>query len=72
LGYKKVVFYDNFGDYILAVDISNKQILYDLDLYFSQRQSQKYADLCLFHKEDSELFERLRKSELNYYRRLSG
>lgn len=63
-GYTFAVIYDNYGDYITAVDLHlDKQILNDLQNYFLGRKGQRYADVAVFHGEDRDIGEHMRTKE---------
>lgn len=66
-GYTKVIFYDNFGDYLISLDISQRDKIAELINYFSNRGSEKYCDLCFFHKEDEDIFAIAQKEEQEFF-----
>jgi FkbM family methyltransferase len=71
-GYKNLLIYDNFGDLMLSVNINNSRILEELHLYFSGRLGHRYCDICVFHTEDSDLFEIAREREIQFFENLRG
>jgi FkbM family methyltransferase len=69
IGYKVALIYDNFGDYILSVDLTNLYLLEDLHNYISNRGGRYYYDICVFHQEDADLFEKIRLSEIQFFKK---
>lgn len=67
IGYEKIMIYDNYGDYILTATIDNKDLLEDIHQYYSGRASKRYADICAFHEEDSDLVKTIKSSEVNFF-----
>lgn len=70
LGYSDVLIYDNVGDFLLRVEISNIDTLLDIDAYFSGRGGQRYCDIAVFHKADQDLCNKVRNSELAFFRKV--
>lgn len=66
-GYSKVIFYDNYGDYLISLSINDKEKIQELTNYFTNRNFLKYCDLCFFHKEDEDVFETTRQRELEFF-----
>ena len=50
-GYDRAIVYDQYGELLASVPLSDRTLLVDLHTYYSGR----YADLCLFHRDDREL-----------------
>jgi len=67
VGYRTVLVYENTGEYVLTLDATNRAAFEDLDAFYSDRASERYADLCAFHVDDADVAAALRESE----RRLS-
>lgn len=67
LGYDMIIFYDNYGDYLLSLSINEKDKIYQLINYISNRNKEKYYDLCFFHSEDTDVFELAKKEELKFF-----
>jgi FkbM family methyltransferase len=67
IGYEKLVFYDNTGEYLLTTDLNNKLLIEDLHYFFSGRKNLRYCDICAFHSEDSDLADEIRLGELKYF-----
>jgi FkbM family methyltransferase len=70
LGYRYILIYDNLGDLLLTGEISNKEMLEDIDAYFSGRHGGSYCDLCVFHGSNRNLFYKIRSRELEHYRKV--
>lgn len=55
-GYRKVLFFDNRGRYMLTAPITNQTLIKELHYYADESNSEiVYYDLCLFHEEDEDL-----------------
>jgi FkbM family methyltransferase len=67
IGYRKVMVYENTGDYVNTLDISNPRMVEDFDAFYSGRRGQRYADLCAFHEDDNDLWESVRSAERAYF-----
>lgn len=63
LGYHSIMFFDNYGRYVLSCCLDDFAILADLNRYI-KNGAFHYFDFCLFHKEDTELFDAFRSVEL--------
>ena len=67
IGYTFAIIYDNFGDYLISVDLyRDAQILTDLQNYYVGRCGQQYADVAVFHGEDRDLAEHIRTKEAEW------
>lgn len=70
IGYHKVIYYDNFGRYLMAIDLDNIALLEDLYLYMSNSGGAfPYYDLCVFHSSDNALADQIIKNEREYFRK---
>lgn len=67
LDYKYVIFYDNFGDYLISLNLDEAEKIKDITNYFDFRNTDIFCDICVFHKDDKDLFEQTRKSELEFF-----
>ncbi|MEH2455809.1 FkbM family methyltransferase [Nostoc sp.] len=67
IGYKKILIYDNFGRLLITSNIDNLDLMKEIHLYFLGRKSYLYCDICVFHSEDSDLFEVTRESEIKFF-----
>jgi FkbM family methyltransferase len=66
-GYARILVYDNLGEFLLSLPISDRIALSDLHAFYSGRGNLRYADLCLFHADDAELADRFRRSEIAHF-----
>lgn len=55
LGYNMIIFYDNYGRFILSTDLSNHLLIEQLDNYIEDKNGGfEYYDICVFHAVDSD------------------
>ena len=64
--------YSNIGEYMFSVNVNNEFLLRDLHEYFSGRNTISYCDICAFSREDVDLFNNVRLSEIEYFRHVRG
>lgn len=69
IGYKVAMVYDNFGEYMLSIELMNLHLLENIHNHFSDRGGKYYCDLCVFHSEDNDLFEKTRLSEIQFFKK---
>ena len=69
-GYKSFLVYNNFGEYMYAID--KKELVIETHQYFSGRQGRMYCDLCAFSDDDIDLFEKIRRKETEYSLKIRG
>ena len=59
VGYSEFVYYDNFGNFLLHTDASDRSIFGDLDSYLASNRRHGvavyYFDICALHQEDADL-----------------
>jgi len=56
LGYNKIIFYDNFGRFLLSTELKNHELIKQLHLYIKNKKGGfPYYDLCIFHEIDNDL-----------------
>lgn len=67
VGYDTAIFYDNNGDYLLTSELTRKNIIEDIHYYYSGRNIEHYCDICVFHKEDSDIANKIREKELKFF-----
>ncbi len=70
LGYATALVWENVGEFLLKLNLHDKPLIADLHGFYSGRGGQKYADICVFHRDDTDVAERLRDSEVAYFRSL--
>jgi FkbM family methyltransferase len=63
VGYESMLVYENTGEYVLQVRLADRAALEDLHAFYSGRGSERYADLCVFHHDDADVCEALRRTE---------
>ncbi|MDH6534232.1 FkbM family methyltransferase [Parabacteroides sp. 52] len=65
LGYEDVIIYDNYGRMLLSFHLYNMEIFEQLDLYIKGKKAAfEYFDICLFHKEDADLYNDIKTEEI--------
>ena len=64
-GYRKLIAYDNLGEYLATADLSDSRLLRDLHA-FAGRKVKRYLDLCVFHEDDVDLAEAVRAEALGF------
>jgi len=53
-GYKKVLFYDNYGNFLICLDLDQESQIYQLDRYIAKGSGAfPYFDLAVFHQKDN-------------------
>lgn len=56
IGYETILFYDGQGRLVLSTNLKNQAVIEDLHEYANGRNGAiYYYDLCLFHREDSDI-----------------
>lgn len=64
LGYQTLVFFDNYGRFLVSTETDQKETLSQLDNYISDRKGAfAYYDIVAFHRQDTELAQSFIKSE---------
>jgi len=67
IGYEKLLIYDNTSVFLISLNIEDIISLEELNLYYSGRQSEMYMDICVFHNDDNDIAETIRKLEFKYF-----
>ncbi|MEN8152895.1 MAG: FkbM family methyltransferase [Acidobacteriota bacterium] len=70
LGYENALIFENNGLFLLSAELNNKKLFKELHYYLSGFKGYKYFDICLFHQEDQDLFEKIRESEIEYFKKI--
>jgi hypothetical protein len=66
-GYKKVVFFDNRGRYMLTTSLDQTELIRQLHYYADENDSEiAYYDVCLFHSDDADLEYAFIKGEITF------
>jgi glycogen synthase len=77
IGYEHFIVYDNFGNYLISLSSQDHDRFIDLTAHLvsNRRKSETpaiyYFDICAFTREDADLFEAIRKSEIKFEERSS-
>ena len=72
IGYQRMLVYDNYGELLLSADLNNSRLLEDITHFYTGRNGLRYCDLCVFHDEDNDLFDEIRKNEMRYFEQTRG
>lgn len=67
IGYQKLLIYENNGELLLSTNIDNSRLLEDITHFYTGRKGIRYCDICVFHEEDDDLFDIVRKSEIHFF-----
>jgi len=67
IGYENLLIYDNTGVFLISAHIKDFKTLEELHLYYSGRQSEMFIDICVFHKEDNDIYSSIRDKEFKYF-----
>jgi FkbM family methyltransferase len=70
LDYGPVLVYDNFGDFVTTVELTDAVRMADLIAYIDGRHGRLYVDLCIFPRELSALADSIGKRERIFCRQL--
>lgn len=66
-GYRSVIFFDNYGRYILTTPINHHELIRQLHYYSEDSISQVgYFDVCLFHENDTDIAQTFTQSVAGY------
>ncbi|MES2005960.1 MAG: FkbM family methyltransferase [Bacteroidota bacterium] len=66
-GYKSVIFFDNYGRYMLTTPISQHELIRELHYYSEDSISQiGYFDVCLFHENDADIAKKFTQRVAGY------
>jgi len=67
-GYNKIIFYDNFGHFLLSTELENEKLIEQLILYISKRDGAfNFYDLCVFHGEDDAMASEIIQTEMEFF-----
>ena len=72
LGYRHAIFYENTGEYLLTAELSQQSVLEDIHDLYRGRGTDRYADICVFHDEDTDLCHTVRRAEIEHFRARRG
>jgi len=66
-GYKYILFYMSYGDFIAGIDMQDEQLLRQFLHYFAGRRGAFYGDLCVIHESDADIFKSLCEKEIAHF-----
>jgi FkbM family methyltransferase len=69
-GYAGILVYDRTGEFMYSASTTDYRILEEMHTYFSDPDGGRHCDICAFHQEDLDLFEKTRVEELGLFRQL--
>lgn len=72
IGYKVAMVFENNGDYLCSVELTNQTLVEDIHEFYSGRASQRYCDICVFHTDDVDLWRMARQAEIEFFRSYRG
>ncbi|MEJ6981165.1 FkbM family methyltransferase [Pedobacter sp. P351] len=68
LGYKKILYYDNFGKFLLSITTKDTLTINQLYDYLPKGESAFfYYDLCIFHEDDDNLADEVIQKEMTFF-----
>jgi FkbM family methyltransferase len=66
-GYHSVIFFDNYGRYMITIPINQYDLIKQLHYYSEDEVSQVgYFDLCLFHEQDKDIAQKFTEKVAGY------
>jgi FkbM family methyltransferase len=68
-GYTDLMVYENTGEYRMSLGLDQEAELRELHQLYSGQGGERYADICVFHGDDAKLFEMVRDSEVEFFKR---
>jgi hypothetical protein len=73
IGYKRVLFYDNFGKLLISLNTADSEPIQQLHAYIKNGEgSFHYFDVCVCHEEDDDLANYIIQKELAFFGVFSG
>ncbi len=67
-GYATALFYDNYGKFLLSLNIENMVAIEQLYGYMKKREGAfQYFDVCLFHKNDDDIAKDVIEKEMMFF-----
>jgi len=67
-GYGPLLVYNNVGDLICQAHVRERELLRDLNEFYSGREGRQYADICAFPEYMAPLCREIHESELEFFR----
>lgn len=68
IGYQVAMIFENNGDYLCSVELTNSILTEDIREFYSGRDGQRYCDICVFHADDVDLWRVARQAEIEFFR----
>ncbi|MES2446442.1 MAG: FkbM family methyltransferase [Bacteroidota bacterium] len=65
-GYQNALFYDNLGNFLISLDLSQVELIRSLDKYINKDSAFQYYDVAVFHEKDKKLAENIVATLLEY------
>ncbi|MDD5580248.1 MAG: FkbM family methyltransferase [Methylobacter sp.] len=69
IGYQAMLIFENTGEYLIHLDLSNDLLLEDIHQFYSGWEGRKYCDICIFHEMDLDVFKQARLNEIEFFKR---
>lgn len=67
IGYNKIMFFDNYGRFLLSTKLNETELIKQLQSYITNKGGAfQYYDVCLFHNEDNEIVDIIINNELEF------
>ncbi len=67
IGYNKIMFYDNFGRFLLSTELMNDKLIRQLHAYIKNKKGGfLYYDLCIFHNDDNDIAAKFIEEETQF------
>jgi hypothetical protein len=67
IGYRKMLVYSHRGDFACTVALGDAQLVEELHAFLNRHKGSCYVDVCVFHEEDEELHQTIRREELEHF-----
>lgn len=68
INYQNLLIYNNYGEYMISLEVSNLKLLEEIHNYFLYTNKSSYCDICIFHSEDNDLFKKIRLLEIDFFK----
>lgn len=67
IGYSKILFYDNYGRFLISSKLNNHEQIKQLHIYIKNKAGAfPYYDLCIFHTKDDDIAINFIKDEIKF------
>lgn len=68
LGYHRILYYDNYGKFLISLTVSDWNLISQLYSYMKKGEGAfYYYDICIFHKEDDALAQQTIQKEMDFF-----